>query len=269
MNRHKDLAVLDRPEIVNFLFYPRRESGAKTPENVICKEIPMPDGTPVGIRMHCPSPDLPVILFFHGNGEIAQDYDPIGPVYNEFQMNFIVADFRGYGRSGGRPGIVSMFEDAHEVLTHVRAWMTEKGFSGGLWIMGRSLGSAPAIDLAAAHPENISGLIVESGFSQTLSLLERLGIDITLPDGDDARVFSNARAIAGYPGPLLVMHGRYDRIIPVQNGHELYEKAPGLKKRLHIVENADHNTIMMEAGRSYFEIISEFIGFAGRVAIES
>lgn len=55
----------------------------------------------------------------------------------------------------------------------------------------------------------------------------------------------------------------------MQNGMELYEKAPGLKKRLHIIENADHNTIMMVAGRSYFEIVSEFIGFAGREKIDS
>lgn len=260
----KPLSILDRPEIVNLLFHPRRESGAKPPGIVVCREIPMPDGTPVGIRMHCPGKDFPSILFFHGNGEIAEDYDAIGPVYNEFQINFIVADYRGYGRSGGRPGIVSMFDDAHEIFAYVRAWMAEKCFSGSLWIMGRSLGSAPAIDLAAAHPEKVAGLIIESGFAHTLSLMERLGIDITLPGLNDECIFSNARTISTYPGPLLVLHGRNDQIIPVHHGIELYEKAPGLKKRLHIVENADHNTVMLVSGRSYFDIIRDFIASAGR-----
>lgn len=104
--------------------------------------------------------------------------------------------------------------------------MVEEEFTGALWIMGRSLGSAPAIDLAA-HPEKVSGLIIESGFAQTLSLMERLGINITLPGLDDTQVFSNARTISTYPGPLLVLHGRYDQIIPVRHGIELYEKASG------------------------------------------
>ena len=48
-------------------------------------------------------PAAPSILFFHGNGEIVADYDDLGPLYNRMGINFLAADYRGYGRSTGRP----------------------------------------------------------------------------------------------------------------------------------------------------------------------
>ena len=47
--------------------------------------------------------DQPAILFFHGNGEVVGDYDEIGPRFNEVGLHFVAAEYRGYGKSGGRP----------------------------------------------------------------------------------------------------------------------------------------------------------------------
>jgi len=93
-------ALLDQPEITQFLFYPRKESGRKPPGNAVDMDIPVENGIRIGVRLYSTSSEKPHILFFHGNGEIAEDYDDIGPVYTDYGINFIVAEntYQGYTR---------------------------------------------------------------------------------------------------------------------------------------------------------------------------
>ena len=259
MSQQPDYSALDRPEILNFLFHPRKESGRAVPDFAVNREIETENGIHIGTRLYLTDPEKPHILFFHGNGEIAEDYDEIGDVYLNFGLNFIVADYRGYGRSSGEPGIASMFSDAHSVFRHFADWLSQKRRTGPLWIMGRSLGSASAIEVAASYPEQISGLVIESGFARTKELLQRLGIDPDRLGVTDSQIFSNAAKLSRFAGPTLIIHGEYDQIIPVHHGKELFDRSPATAKKLHIIENADHNTLMMVGGRNYFETIRDFI----------
>lgn len=265
MSQNEDLSVLDRPEILNFLFHPRKESGRAVPAFALNQDIPLKQDSGVdssihiGTRLYLTDPAKPHILFFHGNGEIAEDYDDIGSIYMNFGLNFIVADYRGYGRSNGMPGISTMFSDAHDVLNHFSGWLKENHRNGPLWIMGRSLGSASAIELAASNPDKISGLIIESGFAHTLPLLHRLGINTEMFGIADSQVFSNAKKLSGFAGPTLIIHGQYDQIIPLQHGNDLFTASPAVRKKMHVINGADHNTLLMIGGREYFDIIKNFI----------
>ena len=83
-----------------------------------------------------------------------------------------------------------MLTDSHAILDYVADWLSKQGFTGPLIVMGRSLGSASALELAYRHPQAIAGLILESAFAQTGPLLRRLGIDLAaLPDFDENRGF--------------------------------------------------------------------------------
>lgn len=254
-----DVSALDRPEILQFIFHPRTESGRPVPAYAETMNIDTEDGHRIGARLYLSNSQAPHLLFFHGNGEIAEDYDDIGPVYMNFGLNFMVADFRGYGRSTGNPTISAMFSDAHAVFHHFTNWMKQNHRTGPLWIMGRSLGSASAIALAAAYPKQVRGLIVESGFAHTADLFKRLGIRTEHSGIREAALFSNAEQIARYPGPTLILHGEQDQIIPVFHARDLHDRAPARQKQLHIISGADHNTLMLVAGRNYFEIIQKFI----------
>jgi alpha-beta hydrolase superfamily lysophospholipase len=57
-------------------------------------------GIVLGGRLYPAAPDSPAILFFHGNGEIAEDYDDIAPLYIQMGITLLVMDYRGYGTSG-------------------------------------------------------------------------------------------------------------------------------------------------------------------------
>ena len=119
-----DYSLLDRPEILMGLFHPRPEYGSiARAANTIDVSIPVEGNIQVAGRFHMTEKSAPNILFFHGNGEIAGDYDEFGPVYNRMGMNFLVVDYRGYGSSSGRPTATAMMGDCHAVFEFTKGWL--------------------------------------------------------------------------------------------------------------------------------------------------
>ena len=263
MSKQNQALLLDHPDIAGYLFHPRKDPGAKLPPNGLELWTPVAESVSVNTRLHLTDADRPHLLFFHGNGEIASDYDDIGPVYNQFGLNFLVSDYRGYGTSEGEPSASAMLADAHGVFSHIRRWMEENRRSGPLWVMGRSLGSAPALELAGHYPEACQGLIIESGFAYTLDLLSRIGVPTGAyqnepgTESDVDRI--NIDKIARYAGPTLIIHAEQDGIIPLAHGKALYQASAAAVKDLQVIAGADHNTIFLIAGKSYFTLISRFI----------
>jgi pimeloyl-ACP methyl ester carboxylesterase len=275
MNSHtttSDYSCLDRPEVLAFLFHPRPEPGASgtpAPEaearvpgtsDVL---IPVADAAVVGARLHLADPAGPSILFFHGNGEIVADYDDLGPRYNRMGINFLAADYRGYGRSTGRPTVTAMMHDCHAVLAFVGDWIAGHGFSGPLFAMGRSLGSASALELADSHPDRLSGLILESGFACAGPLLQLLGVDPEAIGFREEAGFRHIDKIARCTKPLLIIHAEFDHIIPFSDGRKLFDACPSPQKRLLKIPGADHNSIFMAGLGEYLAAIRETVFSAG------
>jgi len=251
-------AKLDQPGVVQFLFHPRKEVDSNPPPGAIDYDIIVEEDVRIGARFHMAGVEDPNILFFHGNGEIVSDYDSIGPMYNEHGLNLLAVDYRGYGKSGGVPTITSMMRDAHVIFKEVQHWLQDAKHTGPLVIMGRSLGSACALELAASYQGDISGLIIESGFARMVPLLNCLGIDtqaLGITEGDG---FKNAQKIAQFAKPTLIIHAQYDQFIPVMSAEILQVQCAARSKEFHMVPGADHNTVMMRAGKLYFEIIKRF-----------
>jgi pimeloyl-ACP methyl ester carboxylesterase len=251
---------LDQPEVLQAIFHPRQEIlPAPPPENAVDVDIPVDDGIHIHARFHLASKEDPNILFFHGNGEIVSDYDDIGPFYSKYGMNFLAVDYRGYGRSTGSPSVTSMLGDAHIALDTAREWLNAAEHTGPLVIMGRSLGSAAAIEIASSHSDDITGLIIESGFATTLPLLTNLGVDTAVLGITEEDGFRNVRKISTLPKPTLIIHGQYDEIIPINSAAILQAQSPARSKELQVVPGASHNTIIAQAGEMYFSVIKRFI----------
>jgi alpha-beta hydrolase superfamily lysophospholipase len=259
-----DFSVLDRPEVLMFLFHPRREHGApgrrppETGTNIPgVKDIlvPVADDVAVGARFHLGSRGHANLLFFHGNGEIAADYDEIGPYYNRIGINFLAADYRGYGRSTGHPTVTSMVQDSHAIFRFVTDWLAQNGFNGPLILMGRSLGSASAIELAAAHADRVCGLIVESGFAFAGPLLELLGVDAAAVGFREETAFRHLQKMACFQRPLLVIHAEFDHIIPFSDGQALFDASASPDKSLLKIPGANHNDILAHGFGDYLAAI--------------
>jgi alpha-beta hydrolase superfamily lysophospholipase len=253
-----DYSKLDQPDAVQIIFHPRPETSPAAAPNTVDVNIQVDSSTQVHARFHLASKDNPNILFFHGNGEIVSDYDEIGPYYNKYGMNFLAVDYRGYGRSAGNPTVTSMLADAHIVLDAVKKWLKSAEYNGPLVIMGRSLGSAAAIELVAAHPDDVAGLVIESGFATTLPLLMKLGVDIAGLGITENDGFRNVRKISTITKPTLLIHGQHDEIIPVNDAAILQAQSGARSKELQIVPGASHNTIIARVGELYFSVIKQF-----------
>lgn len=253
---HRPYAVFDHPDVVFRLFHPRRESFmTEPPPSARPVMIPVSPEISVGAAFHAQHPLAPNILFFHGNGEIAAEYGELGHFYNQRGINFLVADYRGYGRSGGFPTVRLMLEDAATIFEFTRRWLSENGFGGPLVVMGRSLGSASALELAFRYAGEIDGLIIESGFARLVSLLRTLGVDTDGIGIHDAQDLDHLVKIASYAGPVLIIHAQYDHIIPFSEGRDLHEASGSRNKRLVRIANADHNTLMHLGFTPYMEAI--------------
>jgi len=259
MTSHQfDYAKLDQPGVLQVLFHPRQEYDSEPPPSAVDYDVVVEEGVRIGARFHMAGTGDLNILFFHGNGEIVADYDSIGPMYNEHGLSFLIVDYRGYGRSGGVPTVTSMMRDAHIVFKEVRNWLQAENRTGPLVIMGRSLGSACAIELAASNEGDISGLIVESGFAHTLPLLNCLGVDTQTLGITEADGFKNNEKIAHFAKPTLIMHAQHDQFVPVMSAEILQVHCAARSKEFHMIPGADHNTVMIRAGKFYFEIIKRF-----------
>jgi hypothetical protein len=255
-----DYSAFDQPAILDILFHPRPEESAKFPADLTEEFlIPVDDSNVIDAKFHRSDPKAPTILFFHGNGEIAADYNSLGPIFASIGSNLLPVDYRGYGRSSGSPSVTTMMQDCHIILEFIRNWLTDKGFKGPLVIMGRSLGSASALELAAQYPGTIDGLIVESGFAYALPLLERLGADLQGIPLREENGFSNLDKIKRFEGPTLIIHAEFDHIIPFRDAQDLFDACPSLKKSLLKIRQANHNTIFTFGMREYLEAIGNLI----------
>jgi pimeloyl-ACP methyl ester carboxylesterase len=253
------------------MFYPRRSwPGISLVSSVHDGRVEVEPGISVGYSLHLAEPQSPLILYFHGNGEIARDYDSIAPLYTGLGISLLVADYRGYGWSDGLPTASSLVHDAPSVFEALGQMLEEVGgeVPQRVFVMGRSLGSAAAIEVARHHQEAIAGLIIESGFAHTLRLLARLGVVPVLSRveglenlGETQDVFANLAKIRQISLPTLVIHGQADMLIPASEGVALYEgsAAPDDEKRLVIIPGAGHNDLLVVGAATYFEAICDFV----------
>jgi hypothetical protein len=264
-------SIFDRPEILKFLFYPRRETVAFSSSSIPYVKsitIPVEGEISLGSRFYLAGESAANILFFHGNGEIAADYDDIGTLYKNMGMNFIVIDYRGYGISTGQPTVTAMMRDCHVVFAFIKKWLAENAYDGPFVVMGRSLGSASTLELAYHYKERIDGLIIESGFAHVNPLLQLLGTNFKSMGGRKEADLNNVDKISQFDKPTLIIHAEYDHIIPYNQGEILYENCPSRIKRMLKIEGANHNNIFAYGIKSYMDSVKWLIDRLKKTASE-
>ena len=253
----QDYSALDRPEILQFIFYPMRDF-TKAPSNASDYFIPVDKDISISCRFYTHSQSAPSIIYFHGNGEVVSDYDYIAPMYNQLGINLFVADYRGYGASQGKPTFSNTISDAPIIFKAFTNLLSESHYSGGIFMMGRSLGSISAIEIAHRYQEQIKGLIIESGFASIIKLLSYSGLPTEYLGIEDID-FPNLARIRAITTPTLIIHGEYDILVPLSEGKTLFTASAAEDKKLVVIPGADHNNIMWVGMERYLQAIKEFI----------
>ncbi|MFW6112641.1 MAG: alpha/beta hydrolase [Chloroflexota bacterium] len=261
-----DLSFLDQSEILEVIFpvvyspFCLPDYTEFPPSGATGYFIEVEDGVRINCGFWVSGKKHPSILYFHGNGETVASHDWVAPRYNQRDINLFVADYRGYGSSNGKPTISNMIGDAHTIFEGFKKAIREEGFRRNLFVMGRSLGSMPAVELAFNYQDEISGLIVESGAANNLRRLwNYLGSSAKERILSEESPFLNKVKIRQIHKPTLIIHGEYDQIISVQEGQELYQYSGAQDKRLLVIPRADHNDVMIVEQDLYFGAIDEFV----------
>jgi uncharacterized protein len=190
------------------------------------------------------------VLFCHGNGGNISDRLDFIRMFNCLGLSTLIFDYRGYGKSEGRPSEQGTYGDAEAAWTY----LVEEGRinPGRIVVFGRSLGGAVAARVAGLH---IPGaLILESSFTSVRGAArDRFPwIWALLPDRYPTKRFLQKAAC-----PVLIIHSRDDRMIPLHHGRDLFAAARTPKEFLEI--RGDHNEAFYRSKAVYEETIDTFL----------
>lgn len=202
--------------------------------------------------------DAGVLLWCHGNaGTVINRVENLRELHR-LGLSLFIFDYRGYGRSQGRPSEVGLYLDAtgaYDYLTRTRMIRPER-----LVIFGRSLGAAVATDLAALKPA--AGLILESPFPSIEAVAKHHygGMPVHWLLGAEFRLIDRLPYLSL---PKLILHGDRDDVIPIQLGRQVFEAAKP-PKWWYTIAGADHNNTYQVGGAPYFRRVAEFVQYALR-----
>jgi fermentation-respiration switch protein FrsA (DUF1100 family) len=194
-----------------------------------------------------------VLLWCHGNaGNIIHRLENLRELYRA-GLSVLLFDYRGYGRSEGRPSEQGLYRDAlaaHDYL------ITEGRVSPGrLVLFGRSLGGAIAGEVAIRRPA--AGLILESSFPsvEAVARFHYWGLPAHWLIDADFRLIDRLPHLAL---PSLVIHGDRDDLIPPALGKAVFD-ALREPKSFYLVKGADHNNLPFQGGSAYFTRLRAFV----------
>ena len=248
-----DYSALDDPNISKNSFYPR-QGWTPIPDGVQDYTINVGDDIGLSCRFFPAGNRSPTILFFYGNGETAIDYNSIAPMYNQIGLNFFVADYRGYGKSGGSPSFTTMLSDANTVLEAMKIVLGASGFQGPVFVMGRSMGRHSAFELAAKDDPVIDGVIIESGRPSLGQFTGGLAPEQASELEEAYRAKAASIAI-----PVLVIHGEMDALAPLEDAEEMFRNFASTNKKMLMIPGAGHNDLLFKGMDEYFTAIRDFI----------
>jgi len=185
-------------------------------------------------------PDLPFLIYFHGNAENVQTVWLSGMVgqLQALEVNFMIMEYPGFGRSRGTPHENTLLESASKGVN----WIDETYPGSKIVACGWSLGAAVAVLTARQFPEKIHGLIALSAWT-SLEEVAKIHYPDWLVNRFLREKYSSIEAAEQVVQPVLLIHGGDDYIIPAAHSVQLAPKFPDLYEHL-IIEGAHHNDLL-------------------------
>jgi uncharacterized protein len=212
-----------------------------------------------GVKIHAwwlpaDGADLAVIVCNGNAGNMSYRLDRVAAMHRRLGVSALLFDYRGYGQSEGQPDEPGTYQDAraaYRFLTETRGVRPDH-----IVIFGESLGAAVAVQLALERPAR--GLVLESPFT-SVPEMARAAYPFLPPIGRLIRTrYETIAKIGALRMPLLVLHGEHDTIVPVSQGHRVFEAAPQ-PKRLFVIPGAGHNDTYHAGGDAYWTAWRAFL----------
>ena len=210
----------------------------KTKDNIILKGW-----------FHLKDPKKKTILFFHGNAGTLDNRIYKLNFLGNLDINFLIIAWRGYSGSSGKPTELGLYQDAKSAVN----WLNLKGIvEKNIILYGESLGTSVAIEIG--QNKNFAGIILEAPFTSMVDTGKKyypfFPVKLLLKDK-----YESKNKIKNIKFPILVMHGKKDKIIPFYMGEAIYNLANKPKFK-YFSDNDDH---MMDFDENLVNEISSFL----------
>ena len=213
------------------------------------KEIKIPSDNELTSWYFKKNENFKTLLFFHGNaGSLENRIYKLNDL-SRLNLNYLIVAYRGFSGNEGIPTELGIYKDARAA----KYWLNLNNISDqNIILYGESLGTAVAIDLAKDH--KFAGVILESPFTSMIKLSRKYypwaPTGLLLKDK-----FETDKKIKKVFSPILILHGREDKIVPFEMGQELFKKANNPKYN-YFIDNDDH---MMDFNEELINSIRSFI----------
>jgi len=193
--------------------------------------------------------DYKTILFLHGNAGTLENRIHKINHFKDINVNFLLIAWRGFSGNEGKPTEQGLYKDARSALK----WLKNKGIKEeNIIIYGESLGTGIATEIS--QNKNFAGVILESPFTSMIDTGKDkypfLPVKFLLKDK-----YESDKKIQNIIIPILIMHGKVDKIVPFDMGKKMYELA-NKPKYSYFSEYDDH---MMEYNKNLLKVLKEFI----------
>jgi len=159
------------------------------------------------------------ILFFHGNAGSLENRTYKLNHFKDLNVNFLIIAWRGFSGNKGKPNEKGLYEDGESAIR----WLKTKGIDEkNIILYGESLGTGVAIEIA--QNKNYAGIILESPFTSMINMGKKyypfFPVRFLLKDK-----FESYKKLNNISVPILIMHGKVDKIVPYGMGKKMYELA--------------------------------------------
>jgi hypothetical protein len=238
-----------RPLLNALLFFPSR--GVVAPRGLAHEDVDIL--TSDGERLHgwwipAAGPPRGHILFCHGNAGNIASRAAYARLLSGAGFDVLLFDYRGYGRSSGRPSEAGSHRDAEAALSELtrRAGVRPQD----TLYLGESLGAAVALALALRAPP--AGVILQSAFTSIRDMARAVLPMIPRAVVPDA--YPSLELIPALTSPVLILHGERDDVVPVTHGRALFAAATG-PKQIRVFANAGHNDLLLTAADEWLAAI--------------
>mgnify|MGYP002885565750 CR=1 FL=1 len=236
----------------NLLYHPSENNYLNEKANFVYEEVYIPS-TENNLKGWFHKKNLTknkTLVFFHGNAGSLENRIYKLNLIKDFDLNFLIIAYRGFSGNKGKPTERGLYEDALSALKWLKTNYSIK--DKDIIIYGESLGTSISIEVS--QNKKYSGIILESPFTSMTDAAKHyypyLPVSLLLKDKYDS-----IEKIKNINIPILVMHGKKDKIIPFEMGKKIFESA-NQPKFFYSPDNDDH---MMNYDENLLKTIRSFL----------
>lgn len=251
--------VLDTPEVTKHLLPVRKEKLPGAYEGLVNIEFEVSPNIIIQSYFYPAKKEGSTVIILPSPSGTAEQIEAVVSGVLQKDSNVLVAPSRNFKEDYPQLTVSEFFAEGGVIFDLAVDWLRENDFTGEIILMGQSLASVLAIEIAGKKKDVIKGLFLENVFCETLPYLNAKGVNIQGLGTEEDVSFNILEEIEAIKLPTLFFHGSKDSITPVPLAEKLQAHCGARTKQFFVIPGGSHEQLYLAGGDLYFETIKKFI----------